>query len=350
MAKQKVASRPALGPKAYLKRLKGLKASGFSTFDDDFLSAGSFSEFIPTGSLAVDKIIRGWPVGGISECAAWEHVAKSHLLDLSLAQCQRLGGITALIDSEKAREKKWTRAAGVDTARLILKQADTLEQAFAGIDELCDAQESFLKENVKVPMMLIGWDSLGGMPSKAELEGVADDKHMAVAARVIKMNFRRITQRLARLRIALVFTNHFYENIGGYGGLKTYGGSGVRYHTAVRIWLTSPGKVMVGEREVGHIVRVKAKKNRVRGVGGEPIDTALIYGAGIDNAYTLFEWGLETSNGEQKWIVRNGAWYWLHLPELEPIAFQNKSQGLGQILRAHPEFYQTMVDAFLKEE
>jgi hypothetical protein len=174
---------------------------------------------------------------------------------------------------------------------------------------------------------------------------------MAVAAKVIKMNFRRLTQRLNKLRVALVFSNHFYENIGGYGGLKTYGGSGVRYHTSVRVWLTSPGKVEIAGKVVGHVITVKLKKNRIQGVK-DPIDTALIYGAGVDNSYTLFEWGKGALNQDgQPYIVTSGSWQWLYAGGgAEPISFQHKFIGLGKIFTEQPALYERMALHFLAAE
>lgn len=345
------------GAGEYLRRLKALKGvadDAYAMFSSD--TVPTITEFIPTGSLAIDKLIGGsnggWPVGGISECAAWEHVGKSTLLDQSMAHCQRMGGVAFLIDSEKGRDREWTALLGVTLDDVITYQASTLEDAFLGIDQALGVQESImgdlLKSKQRPPPMLIVWDSLGGTPSKAELEGDPDDKHMAVAARVIKMNFRRLTQRLARLRCALVFTNHFYQKIGGYGGLETYGGSGVKYHTDIRIWLTKPEKLKIGEDVVGHVLRASPKKNRVSGTKA-PVDTALIYGAGVDNTYTLFKWGLENRQSDgQAWIARSGAWFWLYPPGKEPISFQRQFLGLGEVFTAQPHVYAEMAAAYLR--
>lgn len=337
----------------YLKRLKKMEGgTDFSMFNDDEI-ARNFKEFIPTGSLAIDKRINGWPVGGISECASWEHVGKSTLLDQSMAQCQRMGGIAVLIDSEKAREQVWTELMGVDTSQLLVQQADTMELAFSGIEKVLSVQEAMINARKDPPPpMLIVWDSLGGTPTKAELAGQPDDQYMAVAAKVIKMNFRRLTQRLYKLRVALVFANHFYENIGGYGGLKTYGGSGIRYHTSVRVWLTSPEKIKFGDKEIGHVIRVKLKKNRIKGVK-DPIDTALVYGAGVDNSYTLFEWGKDALNSDdQPWIIAppKNAWQWLYPGGgVEPISFQRKFIGLGKVFTDNPRLYTKMAAQFLAD-
>ena len=78
------------------------------------------SESIPTGSLALDRLLGGgWPVGGIIEVASQTHVGKSTLLDQSMAHCQRMGGVASLIDMERARSVEYTKTLGVDVPKLI---------------------------------------------------------------------------------------------------------------------------------------------------------------------------------------------------------------------------------------
>jgi RecA/RadA recombinase len=342
----------------YLRRLKATAGSGpdgYSMFDAD--DVPQIKEFLPSGVLAIDKLLGlskgGWPVGGICEVAAWEHVAKSVILDQSIAHCQRIDGIACLLDTEKGRTQAWSRLLGVDASKLILaRQADTLEQAFAEVERIISVQEQISAAHKGVlPPMLLAWDSLGGMPSKAELEGAPDDHHMAVAAKVIKMNFRRLVQRLAKARIALVFTNHFYNKIGGYGGgLETYGGGGIKYYTHARLWLSKPGQIEIGGEVIGHIVRVRAKKNRVLGERVGPYDTAMVYGAGIDNSYSLHEWGLDAKQQDgAPWIERHGQWFRLRMPGTgELVAYQRKFLGLGEILTARPDVYVAMAAAYLE--
>jgi recombination protein RecA len=342
---------------AHLKKLKKKdEPDSFSMFSDENLP--DFSEFIPTGALAIDKLINGanggWPIGGISECAAWEHVGKSTLLDQSMANAQRAGCVVVLIDSEKGRDKRWSTLLGLDLDTLINYQADTIEKGFSGIEQALTVQAAVMAEQAKkkrqAPSMLIVWDSLGGTPTKAELEGEPDDQYMAVAAKVIKMNFRRLTQRLAKLRCALVFANHFYEGIGAFsGGLKAYGGSGPRYHSDVRIWLKRTGQLKIGDGVVGHIIEAKTKKNRISG-SQDPQDLALVYGGGIDNSYTLFEWGKKAANSSGNiWVNRNGAWYWLYPPDEDPISFQRQFLGLGELFKERPDIYQAMATQYLNE-
>lgn len=127
----------------------------------------------------------------------------------------------------------------------------------------------------------------------------------------------------------------------------TYGGSGVRYHTDLRIWLKRPEQLKIGDGVVGHVIRADPKKNRISG-SKDAVDTALVYGAGVDNAYTLFKWGQGYPNEEGNvWIKRSGAWYWLYPPGEDAISFQRQFLGLGELFQQRPDIYQNMAAQYL---
>ncbi len=310
------------------------------------------TERIPTGSLALDKLTNGgWPVGRMTEICAWEGVGKSTILDQSVAQCQRMGGIAIGIDSERARELKYTQLLGVDTEKFIIAEAETLEDSFSQIDKVIAVQEKKRKLlKGKVPPILLVWDSLGGTPAKAELNGKPEDDHVSVAARRINMNFKRIVGKLIVNRIALVFANHFYKNIGGFGGLSAYGGKGVRYYPSIRLWLTRGDHVKIGTEVTGHIIKAKLKKTKV-GKPREPEEIGLIHNSGISNAWTLFHWGKSHGIGgeypDHKWIVQRGSYTYLVPPGGETMPIKRQHEGLGVLLTEHPDIYQQFAAAYM---
>lgn len=363
-AKKKKAAAPKqqeqkLDADAYIKGLAARSSKDesidFVAADDEFAGLQDVNEWISTGSLELDRQLGGgWPVTRIVEVAAWESVGKSTLLDQSIAMAQRAGGIAALIDSEKARDRQYSVRLGVDLKKLIISSIDTVEDGFKAIDMVLDQQEAFYESGNGAipPPLFIVWDSLGGTPSRAELEGAADDKHMTQHARTIKQNFRRITIRLGKLRGCLVFTNQFYQNIGGYGGVTTTGGGGVRYYPSLRVWLYRGDPIKVGEKKIGHKVQSKVRKTRIT-VPPEPVDIGLIYGAGFDNAWTLFEWckksGPEgTKQGKRRWIETRGAWHFFTHPETGEVQnFQRGFLGFGEILAADPDIYRSLATFFM---
>lgn len=359
-AKRKRTGRP-LNAKDYLEQLRGLKGvddDSFAVASDPIAALAPVSEFLPTGVFALDRLIGGgWPVGRIVEVAAWEQVGKTTLLTQAIANHQRNGAVCVLIDSESAQDPGYMRALGVDTDALIVAAAAegrvmTVEDVFVQIDRILAVQEAQVSKGVAVPPMVIIWDSLGGTPSKAELEGDAGDKHVASAAKIIKLNFRRLTQRLPGARGTLVFANQFYENIatGGYGGgKKSYGGSGVRYHTSLRIWLSRIKALRLGDAPAGHVVQAELKKTRIV-KPAPPAQMGLLYGYGIHNAWTLYQWGQRHGTDpttHPHWIRTAGAWSYLHLPDGTHQTFQRSYVGLAELLAENPEIYRQVAESYL---
>ncbi len=342
-------------PNSYLKDLLALRKKDeppdFAMLVDAL--HGSVSRRIPTGSLALDRMMGGgWPEGRIIEVAGWEGIGKSTLLDQAAAQCQRMGGIPALIDSEAARDIAYTTKLGVDVSQCILVDIDDIEEGFDQLDKILVVQsmkrEALAKKGKEPPTVLVLWDSLGGTPARAELKGASDDAHVSPAARVISLNFRRIVSSLARNRVTLVFANHFYQQIGGFGGLRTYGGKGVRYYPSIRLWLSRTGPLTIGDNVVGHIIKAQLRKTKVGPPRPDEL-LGLVHTGGIDNSYTLFEWGLkgESSPGE-KWIHTAGSHRYLRPPGAEPIHFQRSHMGLAEILTEHPDIYAQMAAAYME--
>jgi len=338
-----------------LRALQGVEDEDYAFFSDPLAWTSTVEEWIPTGSLAIDRLTGGgYPVGRIVEVAAWESVGKTTLLDQSIADHQRRGGVACLIDTEQARDEAYTVRLGVNADELITHKALTVEDAFIGIDRVLAIQEAHIaklrkaKKKDRVPKMLIVWDSLGGTPTKAELKGDADDSHVADAARKVKMNLRRMAQRVANARACLVFTNHLYENIGFGAPLKSYGGSGIRYFTSLRLWLSRTGQLKIGERLVGQTVQAKIKKTRVS-APQPPCELGLLFGDGFHNAYTLFEWGKAHGvSAEHRWITQRGNWSYLMLPDGTHEAFQKTYMGFGEVLTKHPAVYVKMADQYME--
>lgn len=325
--------------------------------DDDtfgFFSDTMFAEVkerISTGVLGIDKLTGGgWPIGAVTEVASWEGIGKSTLLDQSMGRNQALGGQSALIDSEHARDSVYMRTLGVDLNTLIRIQADTIEACFEAIGTVLDGQEK-LKETHELQPLLIVWDSIGGTPTNAELEGSADDKHMMVAARNIKMNLRRIHNRLLPLRAALVCANHFYIKPGPVPMRVTYGGTGLQYFTAYRVWLTRKGAVKVGTAEYGHQVEAMLKKNRF-GQLVPPTIMGVLRGGGFDNTFTLFEWCREHGSEEGHcYVEQRGAWYTFSRSpdDPEPVKFQRGFIGFHDLVAVQqPELYEMLAARYLQ--
>ena len=74
--------------------------------------------------------------GRIVEIYGPESSGKTTLCQHIIAEAQKLGGTVAFIDVEHALDPSYARKCGVDTAKLIVSQPDTGEQALEITDTL----------------------------------------------------------------------------------------------------------------------------------------------------------------------------------------------------------------------
>lgn len=233
---------------------------------------------------------------------------KAVIAKLKLAQWER-GQAAALMEWQKAHGLS---AFGIrdQASREILRPA-----LFPAIDEdgvhhpdwEAEAREAWAAGEDHVfarpadQPVVIGWDSVGGTPAKEEMaaNAYASRGQPAVAARVIKYNFRRLIQMLANEAIAFVLVNQRYERIMQKGFQKppseTYGGGGIKFHSTIRIELDKVGDLWRGSNDkengippLGQVVRIKIPKNKVE----SPFrieEYGLVYGRGVDNAFAWYQ-------------------------------------------------------------
>lgn len=361
----------ASGFRDALRKLKNVEDGDYEVREDVLSFASDVTEWIRSGSIAIDRLLGGgYPMGRIIEIAAWESVGKSTLLDQSIASAQSQGDTCVLIDSEPGRDSGYTSRLGVDPSKLIISRVETIEEAFHAIDQCLSIQEAQIAMLAKAaaelrrkkrmeeaaalrqPRLFIAWDSLGGTPTDAERKGAADDSHVAEAAKITKLNMRRIANRIANNRATLVFANQFYENIApGFGaGLKSYGGSGIRYFASVRLWLSRISSLKSGEHVVGHVIEAKLKKTKVS-LPKPPAQLGLIYGAGVHNAWTLWEWGKTHGIAPgHTWTAQRGSWGYLLFPDRTYESWQGTFLPFAAVLEKHPAVYAQMVEGYMAEQ
>lgn len=225
---------------------------------------------LSTRSLMIDFAIGrpGIPLGRITEIVGLEASSKSTLMAHIMAEAQAQGGAAVMIDSEHATDVARLQRLGVDTRRAILLQPSTLEESF---DMLEEAMLSLVK--AKVRPLVLGYDTVAGMQSKAEEADAYESSHMGVHARVMSQSLRKLVPLIARHQVALVFVNQLKEQLGLYvppGGPKKYrsiGGHAIEYHASVRLEVKQKEIERVGKGDdaiaTGVWVQVKVVKNKI---------------------------------------------------------------------------------------
>ncbi|MFN9800806.1 MAG: ATPase domain-containing protein, partial [Bacteroidota bacterium] len=124
-------------------------------------------EVVPTGSIGLDMAlgIGGFPKGRIIEIYGPESSGKTTLAIHAIAECQKQGGICAVIDAEHAFDKFYAEALGVDTENLLISQPDHGEQALEIADNLI--------RSGAIDLIVI--DSVAALTPRAEIEGEMGD-------------------------------------------------------------------------------------------------------------------------------------------------------------------------------
>ena len=140
-------------------------------------------EVIPTGSLALDIGVGGYPRGRVIEIYGPESSGKTTLALHAIAEAQKMGGVTAFIDAEHALDPVYAHHLGVDTKELLISQPDSGEQALS-------IAESLVRSGA-VDMIVI--DSVAALVPKQEIEGDISDASVGLQARLMSKALRKPT-------------------------------------------------------------------------------------------------------------------------------------------------------------
>lgn len=309
--------------------------------------------YISTRCAGLDAIIGGLgvPTGRLTEFYGPEGSGKSTLVDQLIAETQTRGGLGCLADTEHARDLTYMSRLGVNIERMPSIQAHSIESVFEHLRYWAVKGREALGPDV--PMLYV-WDSVAGTPTRAEMAASVDQKFQAEAAKVIKQQFRAVTQIIAEHQVAFVVTNQVYKKMGNFYGPEdeTYGGSGIKYHATIRVGLRYAGQVKPRGAskedrvpQIGMLVEAKVTKNKIA-PPNRWRQYAIIYGYGVDNTWSLF-----TDLQAHGVIVANGSWYSLaqetqDAAKIKTPAWQGGHFGLADLIREHPPLYPVLLSKY----
>jgi len=241
-------------------------------------------EIIPTTIAGINWVMArgGLPRGRVVEISGRESHGKSTVCYFFIREVQKIGGRTALIDTENSIDMEYLRACGVDTSidKLLIAQPDFSEQAFMILERLIESEE----------YDLIVIDSLAGMVPKAELEGEMTDQQMALQARINAKSSRRLNTLLRGSKTCLVYTNQLRDKIGGFGGFgpqtDTTGGRALKHAMHIRLFVQRTKPIKVGSKQTGFMMRFKCVKNKL-GQPNRMLEIPITFGYGLDERLDL---------------------------------------------------------------
>lgn len=252
--------------------------------DSTILSHGVLScvsDYIDTGSYALNAIISGSlyggiPVGRITGLTGPSGCGKTLIMLKIMANAQKRGMIPVIWDSEAAVDMATAKSLGCDPEKIKHCPVDTIESAKKQIAVFLSA---VLADPDLHGKFIIGLDSLGNLASEKESSDAIDGhsaQDMGLRAKTIKSMYRIFTYSCAKAGIPFIFTNHIYENPNAmYDTLikKQSGGLGPTYLASVLVQLSQTqqkanqdiyeGEVLPMARKINGInMRALTVKNR----------------------------------------------------------------------------------------
>ena len=266
--------------------------------------------WISTGSTMLDLAIANRPNGGvavgkITELNGLEGSGKSLIGSHLLASTQKQDGIAVYIDTESAVSQEYLRAIGVDTSKMLYVHLETVEEIFDTIETIVTK----IRESDKDKLVTILVDSLAAASTKVEMDADFDKDGWATAkAIIISKAMRKVTQMIARQKVALVFTNQLRQKLGVMFGdpWTTSGGKALPFHSSTRVRFKNAGQIKdTNKNTIGIKIKGQVIKNRL----GPPMRTVefpLFFDKGIDDFGSWL-----TVMKEHKLLKVGGAWYTL---------------------------------------
>ena len=275
-----------------LKNLIRTTGNEFASIVEEGVAAADVSGYIDTGSyifnaLLSGSIYDGLPDNKITALAGESATGKTFF---ALGMCKQFlednaDAAVIYFESESATSKKMIEERGIDSSRIMMVPVTTVQEFRTQAIRILD---QYMQDKTDMKMLFV-LDSLGMLSTTKEIEDTtagAETRDMT-RAQLVKGAFRVLTLKLAKAGVALVVTNHTYDQMGLFAKRVMGGGSGLKY-AASSILFLSKKKEKEGTEVVGNIVHCKNEKSRMT-VENRVVDVMLTYKKGLDRYYGLID-------------------------------------------------------------
>lgn len=242
----------------------------------------TYTDVISTGSYALDDAVGIWglPRGRVVQYAGQESSGKTYMSLIAIAEYQRQNpeGWALFIDAEHTFDQDWALGLGVDLDRLLVYRENNGVKIF---ERLVGQPSKTGGKKVKLGILdmekenptglgIVVLDSIAYVQPPAEETSEVGKANMALMARFLPPELRKLTPLLSDTGVTMIFINQIRMQPGIlYGSPETSPGGNTLKHTHSMMLnfsrIAAKNSTIeddTGER-IGHHVRVRVDKNKL---------------------------------------------------------------------------------------
>ena len=257
--------------------------------DSDDFSFGRIAFGIP----ALDNLTGGGiPKKRMTIMYGPTNVGKSYLASQVVANTQKAGGIAAWIDTELSWDSDWVERCGIDSAKVLVSQPTSGEEAM-------DTARELMRAGVDVIVL----DSIAGLVPTAVHDQDFSYSPMAWQARFVNSSLPRLLPNLKN-GSSFIAINQVRSSMGPVALDNMPGGVGQAFFAHFLLQVRRSGWIKEGNDNVGFDMEDRLRKSKV---GGENWRSAVVpfrVDGGIDIVESFIREGID-----RKLIKQSGAWY-----------------------------------------
>lgn len=257
--------------------LKDLEKAGFTLLKDS--TYAEVKDSLPTGLPALDLTMNGGiPFGRVTQLFAENAVGKSTMAIQLIRQAIAMDVWVVLIDVEGTAQGSKMERMGVDTSKVLIKEASKKDPEGLSIESIGETIESAIELLAKhdEPVLFI-WDSVGASISRKTMADDFDSERPGVQAKAITKVIQKVAPQFTTSNSALLILNQVRSNIqtgfgGGYGPTVSFpGGKNLEHALSLNYQMVNAGQVTRGVTVdgkqtkvlMGNKVKFKNKKSKV---------------------------------------------------------------------------------------
>lgn len=319
----------------------------YASIAEDGVEAGDVTGLINTGSYSLNALLSGSLYGGIpaNKVTAFAGEPSTGKTFYAINICRQFlrdnpDGFIFYFESESAISKEMLSERGLDTKRIAIMPVATIQEFRTQAVKILD---KYMEQKDRKPMLFV-LDSLGNLSTEKEMQDIADGKDTRdmTRAQLIRGAFRVLTLKLGKAKVALIVTNHVYDQVGAYVPTKKMGGgSGLEYAASTIIFLSKKKDKMLDDDDgrTGAVITAHTKKARLT-IEDHKVETWLNYAKGLDPYYGLLDLA------EQAGIVKKVS---------NKYEFPDGNKQFESVIKKSPEKFFTKevldrLDEFCKQE